>query len=174
MARLTIVNSIPKLTFTCTEPPLKSDRDLLLDSLDFPERTWRYQDIRPADRSTFKWVFDGEAVDEDGDPISCPSLMKWLRGRDAVYWITGKPGSGKSTVMKEIVSSGEFAQMSKCWVGGSVMKALQFFLWRPGTNVLQKSLEGLLRSLLWQVVEADSSSLQAVLGHDELKNPQHI
>ena len=68
---------------------------------------------------------------------------------DAPYWLSGKPGSGKSTLMNFII--GEF----RPYVGhdcGSDTMTLFYFFWDQG-GVLQKSLIALLRSLLYQIAD---------------------
>ena len=77
------------------------DRQLqrkLLDLLHFPEISERHNRIMVAHEHTFHWVFEDPA--SGGTPW--PSFTEWLRSGSGVYWITGKAGSGKSTLMKFI------------------------------------------------------------------------
>jgi adenylate kinase len=67
----------------------------LLASLKFDEMAFRHDRIPKAARDTFEWVY---RATESGEAWS--SFVAWLQGDDGVYWITGKPGSGKSTLMK--------------------------------------------------------------------------
>lgn len=70
---------------------------------------------------------------------------------DEPYWLSGKPGSGKSTLMKYIIN--EFrANIKKEDTSSSEMVVASFFFWNSG-SALQKSLVGFLRSLLYQIAD---------------------
>jgi ATPase subunit of ABC transporter with duplicated ATPase domains len=69
---------------------------MIMDKLHFTRKDDRYDDIVAAHQKTFDWALESHA----DDTISWPSLAHWLRQDDGVYWISGKAGSGKSTLMK--------------------------------------------------------------------------
>ncbi len=53
---------------------------------------------QPAAPKTFIWLFDrNHSMDRPYD-----SLMGWLEGGQTIYWICGKAGSGKSTLVSFI------------------------------------------------------------------------
>jgi hypothetical protein len=54
--------------------------------------------IAEAYESKFEWVFRND----EREVQKWYSFRSWLEGEDQIYWITGKPGSGKSTLMKYI------------------------------------------------------------------------
>ncbi len=66
--------------------------------------------IRPAHEKTYRWIFEPPQtpgnVPSNAPPWS--NFVNWLEqdDRSQIYWVTGKPGSGKSTLMKYIVESG--------------------------------------------------------------------
>ncbi|KAI1388692.1 uncharacterized protein F4822DRAFT_443533 [Hypoxylon trugodes] len=62
------------------------------------------------------------------------SFIGWLKHGSGIFYISGKPGSGKSTLMKYIA-------------GGKTLALGKFFFWKPGSP-LQKSINGLIRALL--------------------------
>ena len=66
---------------------------------------------------------------------------------DQLYWITGKAGAGKSTLMKYIYDEPKTTQLLLRWAGGKPLIRTSFFFWNSGTS-LQMSQEGLLRTLL--------------------------
>ena len=70
----------------------------VLDSLSFPSMGARQAQIKDAYDDTFKWIFD-EKLDATR-PF--PSFVQWLRYESKIYWLSGKPGSGKSTVSTQI------------------------------------------------------------------------
>jgi hypothetical protein len=73
--------------------------DRLLKSLEFPQMNARRNDPAiDAYENTFQWVF------EENLQRSWDSFPSFLRSKqDTLYWISGKPGSGKSTLMKFLV-----------------------------------------------------------------------
>ncbi|KAH6880832.1 hypothetical protein B0T10DRAFT_495277 [Thelonectria olida] len=148
----------------------------VLGSLSFPGIDERKEAITEAYSSTFSWIFRDEEVDENGEHIRWPSFPEWLKERnDAVYWITGKPGSGKSTLMKYIFQNPQLRSLLKGYAGGLPLMVAGFFFWNPGSE-LAKSQEGLLRALLYQCLKARQDlipivspqrwALQNILGED--------
>lgn len=72
-------------------------RIALLESLRFPTMNYRHESISEAYTKTFEWIFrrPEDALWHD--------FVKWLETGTGIYWINGKPGSGKSTLMKFVV-----------------------------------------------------------------------
>ncbi len=121
----------------------------LLDSLFFPEIDSREDQIQDAFDGTCRWILDS-TTDNSRKPWS--NFRKWLENESGVYWISGKPGAGKSTLMKYIVREDLTSQLLANWERGTDLLVVTFFFWHTGST-LQKSLEGLLRSLLYQVAD---------------------
>ena len=46
--------------------------------------------------TTFQWIYS----EPQNGSRQWSSFTSWLQGPENIYWITGKPGSGKSTLMK--------------------------------------------------------------------------
>lgn len=59
----------------------------------------REEKIATAHSKTFQWVFEGS---RNGSAQHWSCLKTWLESNEQLYWITGKAGSGKSTLMKFI------------------------------------------------------------------------
>ena len=82
------------------------------------------------------------------------SFKDWLEADgNEPYWLSGKPGSGKSTLMKYI--STEFSSYCQSHETLSAWRdavTCSFFFWNLGSP-LQKNYVGLLRSLLFQIAE---------------------
>lgn len=97
------------------------------------------------------------AAPETCDYIWNTIFAKWLmQGQnDTIFWISGKPGSGKSTLMKYIVSS---PQTHHFLNSGSSQKItwtiLHFFFDFRTAKTLANMQEGLYQSLLYQVMSA--------------------
>ncbi|KAI6089580.1 hypothetical protein F4821DRAFT_268419 [Hypoxylon rubiginosum] len=86
-------------------------------SLKFPMINQRYNDVRPGHTKSFRWLF-GEGMISNADTTWHPEWKKshlrklrgktfgdfdqWLKSESSsdLYWISGKPGAGKSTLMK--------------------------------------------------------------------------
>ncbi|KAK8005679.1 hypothetical protein PG990_011716 [Apiospora arundinis] len=117
----------------------------LLDSLLFQDIVQRYSDVSFAHTATFNWAFN------DGHT----GLSKWLESGDGTYWVHGLAGSGKSTLMKYLYGHLNTASLLRRWAGDRKLVTANFFFWALGTR-MQKSQLGLLQSLLFQLLRADS------------------
>ncbi|KAF2005793.1 hypothetical protein P154DRAFT_559504 [Amniculicola lignicola CBS 123094] len=71
-----------------------------------------------------------------------------------VYWISGKAGSGKSTLMKFIVQDARFMEALSSWAGDVPLIVTSFYFWNPG-DAIQKSQEGLLRTIILEALRAN-------------------
>ncbi|KAK4159252.1 hypothetical protein QBC43DRAFT_362076 [Cladorrhinum sp. PSN259] len=99
---------------------------------------------------TFRWLLYDGTFAEAGRQKAHALFKNWLNSEAGIFHISGKLGSGKSTLMKYL---GEHAKKDlEIWAGTRKLVFAQFFFWRPGTE-LQKSLAGLYRSLLHDVLE---------------------
>ena len=121
----------------------------LLESLFFPDIVAREQQIPCAFEGTCRWIFDS-SDNQKSKSRPWSNFRKWLETENSVYWISGKPGSGKSTLMKYILNSDCTSRLLADWEKGTDLIVISFFFWNPGMD-LQKSCTGLLRSLLYQI-----------------------
>lgn len=120
----------------------------LLESLYFPDFDARQEGIDEAHKNTFEWIFD-----KSGDEVRpWHSFIDWLENGHGTYWISGKAGSGKSTLMNLLCQDSRTEAALRIWSGTNEVFMPNFFFWSPGSQ-LQKSLVGLLRSLIYQVIE---------------------
>lgn len=104
---------------------------------------YRYQDIAEAHKRTFEWCYE-----EPG-----PGLVQWLRNGSGIFWVNGKAGSGKSTLMKFVFDD----ERTKTALARESCREHQslvgFFFSDRGTD-LEKTLTGLLRSILLQILSS--------------------
>ena len=84
--------------------------------------------------------------DEDG-----PGFVKWLKSDVPIYWITGLPGSGKSTLMKYLYENPQ--TQSYISTNGRTVTMIGYFFHELGT-----SRETSFNSLLATILEALSAS----------------
>jgi hypothetical protein len=107
----------------------------ILEDLRFEGMSRRYTSVRKAHTGTFDWAFSNQ-------------LSDWLRSDDTLFWITGKPGSGKSTLMKRLVDDPQTSHLLCEWSGAQTLVVASYFYWIKGTE-LQRSDVGLLRCILY-------------------------
>ena len=124
-------------------------RKWVLDSLGFAAMQNRQEEVAQAYHRTFEWIF--EEPSEEHMPAPWTNFVDWLRRGDGIYWVNGKAGSGKSTLMKYIYNNSRTSQILSQWSGLKPILVASFFFWNSGTRE-QRSQTGLLRSLLFQIL----------------------
>jgi Cdc6-like AAA superfamily ATPase len=146
-----LLASFPKQTNVTREGLI----DFIADTLRFPSMDDREHAISRPFELTYDWVFDLEPPLSDKGVEMWSSLPTWLENKDAVpYWITGKPGSGKSTMMKFITDSAALDRHLQSWSEGRPVYKIRYYAWKPGQE-LDKSKDGLMRTLMHQMITAD-------------------
>lgn len=124
-----------------------SIRKWILDSLGFATMQNRQEEVAQAYHTTFEWIFE-----EPKEEVKLwTNFVEWLRHGDGIYWVNGKAGSGKSTLMKYIYNDERTSQILAQWSGSMPVLVATFFFWNSGTQE-QRSQIGLLRSLLFQIL----------------------
>ena len=129
----------------------------ILQSLYFPEMEHRCDRIAEAYSKTFQWIYQGPGPEDR----PWASFTEWLEHDSNLYWITGKAGSGKSTLMKYIYHDERILKHLTTWSPDYFPLTAAFFFWSSGSN-LQMSHEGLLRSLLFQLLKQLPSLIPSV------------
>ncbi|KAL1883971.1 hypothetical protein Daus18300_000079 [Diaporthe australafricana] len=147
-------------TFEIPLARTKTLKERLLSTLAYPDMLVREQSVAKAHEKTFHWIFQSEK--QQDRPWA--SFCQWLEAPDKqLYWITGKAGSGKSTLMRFISQPPATADFSsqpgspnsepRCsaflrrWAGCQPLLVVSFYFWAVGSP-MQRSKEGLLRALL--------------------------
>lgn len=73
--------------------------DLIVALLYFRQMPDRAENVPEAHKNTFECIFTERKEAETSSQAK--SFPEWLRCDDeSIYWTTGKPGAGKSTLMK--------------------------------------------------------------------------
>jgi len=118
----------------------------------------RREYISKPSSKTLEWVLKPRETDTEWD-----DLTTWLQSESGVYWISGKAGSGKSVLMKHLCNHNQTQKMLNSWANGSPLTVANFFFWALAPTVEQKSLSGLSRALLYQILEGDRSLIPQLL-----------
>ncbi|KAL9096499.1 MAG: hypothetical protein Q9165_001496 [Trypethelium subeluteriae] len=136
-----VVGEIPRLvdnTFKAEKEswqPTKVEQDRCLQAVWFREVSMRESNIGDKTPGTCEWLLNHE------------SYRSWTNQRQGILWVKGKPGAGKSTLMKFALEAERNHEESH-----SMIILGFFFYGRAGNNSIQNSLLGLYRSLLHQIL----------------------
>ena len=125
---------------------------MLIDSLFLPKLEARYNRITKAHKSTFEWIYNTSTFTKQREN----DFSRWLREGSESYWITGKPGAGKSTLMKFLLGDERTRKRLKIWSGESNLVVASFFFWLAGSSE-QRSQLGLLRFLFYEMLTENRS-----------------
>lgn len=98
--------------------------------------------IIDAPSDTFQWMLD---------PGNYGGFTQWLVSGNGIFWVSGKTAIGKSTFMKHISQDSQTLHLLASWSRPKPCVVLSHYFWGSG-HALQKSLEGLLRSLISQIL----------------------
>ncbi|KAF5251981.1 hypothetical protein FANTH_2935 [Fusarium anthophilum] len=158
----------------------------LLNSLQYPDMNHRRNEIHASHGSTFNWLFEGDlkgddlgseasqfysqsdsrSVNEAGSfpqELPCSSFMTWLKSRESRYWISGHPGTGKSVLMRFIVSHEQTITSLRQWQ--PEVQIITHFFWKIGSP-MQSSFKGFLCSLVYQLFSSDEEHAMSCLKHN--------
>ncbi|KAK5045301.1 hypothetical protein LTR84_009407 [Exophiala bonariae] len=133
-----------------------------ISSLRFPEMNARRNQIVDPHSQTFEWIFN-ESIEGPWD-----SFRQFLQTPSSIYWINGKAGSGKSSLMRFICSHGKCQQILDMWSKPKKTLTISWYFWNSGTE-FQRSLKGALCSLIHQVLSHDHD-LASKLYHTHMLN----
>ncbi|KAK6849217.1 hypothetical protein PG995_013050 [Apiospora arundinis] len=122
----------------------------LIESLYYPRFQSRQDAITTAHSTTFEWIMEDTPAEEEVPR----KYVEWLRTRNGTYFVQGKAGSGKSTLMKFLWQHHSTEEHLKVWSGEQKLIRASYFFWAAGDE-LQKSEEGLMRALLFEILRGD-------------------
>ncbi|KAK1827512.1 hypothetical protein QBC39DRAFT_291206 [Podospora conica] len=153
----------------------------ILKKLFYQSMNSRKQHIKPSHEKTHSWILSEDSEDIEPKALGkyksrysgssstqylldllqdraakCREgrerLITWLRSGDGVFHISGKAGSGKSTLMKTLLNHPRTRRELGHWAETNTLIISHFFFWRSG-DVLQNSLTGLYQSILFEVLK---------------------
>ncbi|TEA13489.1 hypothetical protein C8034_v004778 [Colletotrichum sidae] len=145
-------------------------KEVLLKSflylLPFDDMDEGFEIVPEAYRGTFDWAipsssadcFDEEKnaglmdiEDSESEVAQDQRLAAWLAPGDASFHVVAMPGAGKSVLMKKMWSS--YHGLSTGLTGCHTFIVVRYFFCKDGSP-LQRSMEGMIRSLLYQILKA--------------------
>ncbi|KAI1174388.1 hypothetical protein F4777DRAFT_599626 [Nemania sp. FL0916] len=161
-----------------------SKQDWILDKLGFEEMSDREYAIDDAHKSTFRWLLEDSS---DRPRYRSPAIRQssisttqeanlafqdWLSSDNGIFFISGKAGSGKSTLMKFLADHAITKQCLESWAASTSLVFGRFFFWNAGTE-MQRSIEGLYRSMLSELLRQCPAMMEVVFPQywSEMFNP---
>ena len=135
----------------------KTQRKQLVGSLEYPEMHQRRNQIYSQDDGEgyyftdegVEYLYQFEDWSESCDDETWNTLWSWLESSDQLFWISGRPGAGKSTLMKFIVREQRTLDTLCKWEPEA--EILSHYFWKIGTD-MQNTWRGLMCSLLYQAL----------------------
>lgn len=126
---------------------------MCLASLNTAEARQRFEDVEQPFADTYVWLFD-----------EAHGFTSWLRGDigHPIFWVQGKPGSGKSTAMKYAAKSSVTMSHLQSYRAGD-WKIITFFFHDRG-SLAQKSIDGMAREVLFQLLTQEKSIFEDIFG----------
>jgi hypothetical protein len=132
----------------------RSQQSLLecIDSFLVPQMSDRLIQIAEAHAETLGWIYD-----EPG-----PGIAPWLRSGSGVFWIQGKPGSGKSTAMKFMLHDRRTLTLLNTGAREVKFDVIGCFFTDRADRV-QASWSGILHSMVYQLLSQNHAAAHFVL-----------
>jgi hypothetical protein len=151
-----MIVTLQETNFVATINTFEYIQDMVMDRLYFRQFFERLETVQTAHQETYEWLF---LPPEAGKPWA--PFVEWLEHGTGCYYISGKPGSGKSTLMKFVAQHKRTRVALEKWAGDSLVRA-SFFFWNLGSPI-QKSSIGLLRGLLYDILNQQRSLISVVM-----------
>jgi hypothetical protein len=144
-----------------------------LDALDFDQLQKRENEIHKAHAKTFQWIFGG--IGQGQTKPHETRFRDWLHATTDdknVFWISGKPGAGKSTLMKYLAHEQALEDHLSQWTCNQKLIVAKYYFWKHGSH-LQKSLVGMVRALLFQCLSQHPDLFTQAFPNKDWLNAHH-
>jgi len=144
----------------------------LLEWLRFPSIDDRRDAITEAHQDTFQWVLS-PASSTRYSRFPGSDFVEWLQKGSGVYWIQGKMGCGKSTLMRYVTDHETTKNHLLKWANGQTVRCPSYYFSKIGTSELQKSLQGLYRTLLAILIEYEKGLFRVAFPNWQISDFKH-
>ncbi|EFX01692.1 hypothetical protein CMQ_8158 [Grosmannia clavigera kw1407] len=131
----------------------------LRNSLRYGDINSRRTQIEKSQADTFSWVFE---PDKSG---KYHPFRDWLLSEKGLFWVNGKPGSGKSCFMKFLAQDNRTAEL----LPGHAIYS--YFIWNSG-SLMQRNRRGMFCSLLHQMLASNTYAAQILQASPRLSYKQ--
>ncbi len=160
-SQLTDLNAALAALSARNPTPLPETR--ILKYLRFPSIHSREDQVRDPNEGTFEWILSEatenvlwdsdfwQSWEKESREQARGRFLAWLTTGNGIFHISGKAGSGKSTLMKALTRHPRTMQELTRWANGKRLLVARFFFW-PGSDEMQNSLTGLYRSILFEAL----------------------
>ncbi|PYI25351.1 hypothetical protein BP00DRAFT_409681, partial [Aspergillus indologenus CBS 114.80] len=128
----------------------------ILDRLAFDGMHTRYESLADAEANSFRWLIDAD-IPLDNSTLQYKAretFLTWLREGQGIFHMTGKPGAGKSTLMK-FLSENVHGHL-QAWSSPKTVLLGKSFIFKPyaqSEGSMPELCRGLLYSLLGEAYE---------------------
>ncbi|KAK1826572.1 hypothetical protein QBC39DRAFT_437898 [Podospora conica] len=131
------------------------------------------------------WIYDDSDSDESYDHgreqaserirKAASGFIEWVRDPSSqTFWICGKPGSGKSTLMKFLAGNPQTLKLlDSATTIPTQTTILSHFIWTAGRPI-EATVKGLLCSLLYQILLEQKASEVLIGRHPGTQMKDHI
>ncbi|KAK0651121.1 hypothetical protein B0T16DRAFT_403197 [Cercophora newfieldiana] len=155
-----LCSSVSKLSIDVRQYARETE---ILVSLNYQELPLRHDKIEAAHAATFGWALRDPGHDSSAAvPRPATSLRRWLSSSNGLFWVSGKPGSGKSTFMKFVADNPATKKHLQLWARDRRLLVVDHYFTIHGTPI-QRSLEGLLRSLLYSILAKERALIPKLM-----------
>lgn len=133
--------------------PWLTRRIAMLTNLNFGDRIVRQQQLGKivTVASSFEWVWSSQ-------------FITWIQSTDKLFWITGHPASGKSTLINYLTNEERIREIVKEACGETSLLVSFFFDFRAEHGI-RNNFQGLRRSLLYQLLSCLNDLASEVRTH---------
>lgn len=138
---------------------LKDKEDIetsILETLRCTTVADRLEEVAEAHQSTFQRIFERPA------DKSWNCFTSWLTDGNGVYWVNGKAGPGKSTLMRYVYNHPKTRQELSKWAAPLPLGMVGAFFSNRGAKE-QRTQLGLLRALLSEVLSGSRDLIPVLL-----------
>ncbi|KAK5680070.1 hypothetical protein LTS10_008020 [Elasticomyces elasticus] len=142
----TLVDYLPDLVRSAKEVHLAQR---LLSSLKFDKMNARRSAVSDTYGNTYEWIFQPVQNNAEVKGMRI-GFIEWLSSSNGIYWLAGKAGSGKSTLVKFLWQHSQTQLALKDWAKDGKLIVASHFFWNAG-YLPQRTHAGLLRALCFDI-----------------------
>ncbi|KAJ3531752.1 hypothetical protein NM208_g8740 [Fusarium decemcellulare] len=160
------INKLQKLFKTSDSTIAEINCRRILKAIAFQDIKVRHNQVAYVElaENTFEWMVKDETVPSSQKRLK-QSFRNWLEHGEGIFHISGKPGSGKSTLMNFLIAHPETRSLLNNWAcNGNTVIIASMFLWNIG-SVEQKGMDGMLRTLLYNILNQHKELIPQLFGN---------